>query len=1217
MSRAYCFHTSLRFVLSVRPTFYVLSNMSFWKRLLSPFLCCFGAHAREENATSDLQTLPSALHLPASQIPHATGQSRSNRNDTDALCQVFRSSSSIRGYRTASIPSGSHVQRESSFENDFKFGAEEQPRKQPSRLEQLGNHIKQKLSGSGLRNSDSRSHLASEEHGSNTVHAHKNHLEIVYPDISLSQRSTGLVDLLQSRTASEGGYDSDAKSIQTAMLNSREGTMRLSPTRAQTLLSPTSALRHVTTDGAPPSPERRQSNHKGLLLQMELGTLTSHQSRLSSTRVLEEAKSDSPIHVLQRLNAGVENGTIKLPDVPNSTRLPASAGFETSEQDPFTAASAPIEDLPMALQDTEFTDILKKLGNTVTAAKRESLITNGTDPRASLVSNLDPGLLDFISKYGESPPAKVAQQAFDENIVKGKTRAELGTVEKSRSIRPLMSARENTSKRDLTSLAESDRSSVHLYNMRISQRLGSPSFTAAPTRPNTSHTTTHPLRQNSTGARPSFDRTSTSGNIAGHIKTEHNRRPSDPSTRRLFEGDRNTSRPLSARINSTSPESSATNKKPRPLVDSADASSFYWSDGEVESNGSSRLFATKRNPNSVAVGGRSESISLPIGSSAGSLSAAEESAWFSRRPSHSKRELEPYSPIDSSLKRNRSVSAPGRNTNRPRPSFTLSSRQGQHPTEENEAMSIMSVAQLQDARREQMTEISIQAIRDARDEQITDIGAQAIRDARNERMSEVGPLDRSHETDNQPELNSFWSNTEPSTFGPKLSVGGRRSVSDNHEATESTLSAQPMFRGTATNVWQRSFKQAFGEPQNDSLGGFLTAPRFDRDGRRRSTRSSISALQPPHEHRHSEADIDPLESRQQHDLPQVKDKSLLDVCMRKPEPLPSVNPRRSIGFIDTRKQSVNTLGPTKTSRKQSPLDIGRRFSVIGGSREAERASGASTPLKDILGLWGRFASHTREDRSGPAGAKDGVAVRDFALECQDENTPTCSARHTRPSTALEMYTPGSWKMLSFGKKSRHGKHRMKSASSLHAGRASKSLRVRPKKSRKGLATRWKKLYRTSSMEIQVYTHNYGHRSSISVGASVEYPELEIVGGSAGWRSHFDGTTDIDHHHHQREEAGRAHDPLSQPSQPLDSASWTQTYRDCVGSLSPLKSDPELRQLSLDEEPQPSQHQQVTLSGSSADLRDSTVDFVSQLGKESEAAKEGLLRKVESMNPVQA
>jgi hypothetical protein len=345
------------------------------------------------------------------------------------------------------------------------------------------------------------------------------------------------------------------------------------------------------------------------------------------------------------------------------------------------------------------------------------------------------------------------------------------------------------------------------------------------------------------------------------------------------------------------------------------------------------------------------------------------------------------------------------------------------------------------------------------------------------------------------------------------------------------------------------------------------------------------------------------------------EKGLLEVCMKKPDPLPSVNPRRSIAIMDPRKGVFNTVGPSKASRKKSLLDIGRRFSAAGNCSEAERTSGASTPLKDLLGLWGRFPSHTREDRCGSAGAKDGIAVRDFGLECQDENNPSCSARHTRPNLALDVQTPGSWKMLSFSK-GRIARGDTRSASSLRTMRAMRTPRTpggRHYKSGKGLAARWKKLYRTSSMEFQAYTHNYGHRSSIGVGASVEYPELDVVPGIPGWRSDLDGAVEAGDQH-RGEPAGCVQDRLQQP---LDTAPWTQAYRDCVGSLSALKSDPHLRRTSLDDGPGPARYGNVAPGAmSSAELRDSTVNFESQLGKQNEAAKEGLIRKVESMQPLQ-
>ncbi|EXJ59164.1 hypothetical protein A1O7_06596 [Cladophialophora yegresii CBS 114405] len=382
--------------------------MPLLNRILSPFLCCFPVRPREEHPTSDLQTLPSALHLPASQIPHAAGHCRPNQADTEALHELFRTSSSIRGYRTASIPSGSHVQREPSFDADFAFDLQDPARKQPSRLEQLGNHIKQKLSESALSKSGSRSHIASEDNAHDWVDQDNTQPGLSIPEISLSQRSTGLLDLLQSRTVSEGGYDSDAKSIQTAMLKSREGTMKLSPTRAQTLLSPTAALRHIANDGASASLEVRQSDDDDLRPQPDLRVFSSSPSKTSCTKDFLDVNQESKSTDLEQLDISASQGAIELLHRSVFETIHMSPVVGTKELDPFTTAASP-NDLPHAAQHgTHFTEMLKPQGDKFPAPNRESLITNGTDPRASLMSRLDPNLVEFVSRYGESISAEMA-----------------------------------------------------------------------------------------------------------------------------------------------------------------------------------------------------------------------------------------------------------------------------------------------------------------------------------------------------------------------------------------------------------------------------------------------------------------------------------------------------------------------------------------------------------------------------------------------------------------------------------------------------------------------------------------------------------------------------------------------------------------------------------------------------------------------------------------
>lgn len=1173
---------------------YLLSNMSTLKRLLSQCMCCFGAQYPDENPASDLHAFPSAVsvHLSASQVPHAAGPPNSNRTDTDALRELFgaSSSSSIRGYRTASIPSGSTLQRGPSFDANFRFGQQDQAiTKPPGRLEQLGNHIRQKLSESGLSKSNSKPHMASEEQ-SHEAAKNSPPLGAANPEVGPSHRSTGLLELLMSRNPSEGGYDSDAKSIQTAMLKSREAIVPLMSPGRHSVPTPETKFQQVGIDGAPPSPpERSRHDADAARAQPEVKADQSHASKRSLTDIFLEIQKNSPKQISNVPSVTVMEKSKWLSVPSNTDDISPFAATGGTEQDPFTTTSSAMDTCQPRQPNTEFVEVLKKLGSTVPLPKRESLISNLTDPRASLMSNLDPTLVEFISRCGERPSVDLVRGRPDDRVVEAAGAPRSGPRARSPAAKPVLLARENTSRKDLASLAESEPSSVHLYNMRISQRLASPSFVAS-SRPTTSHTT-EVVRQNSTEARRSLSQMSRSGNAAGRIATEHLRRPSDPQTRQLFEGDSKPSRPHSPWRRPISPTTLTMNKASKAIPSSDEASSFYWSDGEIENNPVSTCRPPKRNRNSIAIGGRSESISLPVRSSApltDTALVAGESAWFGRKSLQVECGIGGH---DHSGARNRSVSMPDGNARDIRVCSTLSSRRAHHPTENDEAMSEISLRGLQDARREKMTEIS----------------AQDIRDAHNERMSEIVPRDQICGNENPAHLLESWAHAEHSML--PLPITSKRQPGSRREGvSSSTGNERPKLQESATNVWQRTFKRALEEPQSDSLGGFLTSPRFDRDGRRRSTRSSISAV---HSLPDQDAQTAPLDSPHRQ-VSQPKQKRRIEVCIKKPGPLPMVSPRHSIAAVDAKKDTSE--GDPKTLRKKSLLDIGGRFSMMAG--DIERWPGASTPLKTIWGPWGRFPSHTREERCGPAGAKDGIAVRDFAYEHHDRNVHS-AVTQPRSTTALGVYTPGSWKMLSFGKKSCSGKRKTKSAGSLKGVRTTQSMKVSSKYSRKGLAGRWKKLYRSSSTEFRAYTHNYGHRSSISMGARVEYPELEVVPGSPGWISEGDAANEYGQGHH-REVAGLSQDQVGQENK-LDVAPWTQRYRDCVGSLSALKSEPELGQASLDGSPRPVQQLQrhKELGGmSSGDLRDSTVDFQSQLGKENEAVREGLIRKVESMQMVQ-
>jgi hypothetical protein len=141
-----------------------------------------------------------------------------------------------------------------------------------------------------------------------------------------------------------------------------------------------------------------------------------------------------------------------------------------------------------------------------------------------------------------------------------------------------------------------------------------------------------------------------------------------------------------------------------------------------------------------------------------------------------------------------------------------------------------------------------------------------------------------------------------------------------------------------------------------------------------------------------------------------------------------------------------------------------------------------------------------------------------------------------------------------------------------------------------------------------------------VGASVEYPELEVIPGlgSLDYQGLFDSRSEMDgaadtHVRHRRETERQSPDVDRRGLPALDTAPWTQLYQDCVGSLSALRSDTELRSVGGEDDTGESHHDHdVFRTLKSTDLRNSTVDFEVQLGKEHEAVREGLIKKLEKM-----
>ncbi|EXJ77500.1 hypothetical protein A1O3_09726 [Capronia epimyces CBS 606.96] len=1053
------------------------------------------------------------------------------------------------------------TRRQQSLDVDFQFGQAGKERKQPGRLEQLGSHVRQKLSKSKLsKNSSTGISLQ--------------RLGVENPEAALSQRSTGLLELLMPRGGSEGGYDSDAKSIQTAMLKASDGTTIRSPQAAEDLVR--TAGRPTSLEGVPTSQSSVDGIPGGQHTHRSPSSLSTPSKTLFTKIVLED-DNQSPTRVLQRLSVGLASGTIKLGDVNGLS------GNLNQQESPSSQKRR---------NDLEFEKALRRLSTTVAAARTESLESNAENARNSLLATLDPSLINFISKFGELKSIDCSRRSSQENAVdKGQTAQKLEMADQS-PMEISVLGDGSVMRKDMASLTNSERSSIHLYNMRISQRLASPSVNASGSRPETSRTSIEQAKNELTEGWPADSRLSLTERRPGWVATEHNKRPSDPRTRRLFEDVMAADKSKSQLRNVVSASSNPGTK----LVGHDDASSFYWSDGEV-SEDRSRQRSTRRNPNSLAVAGRSESISLPVSSSGGSMghvSVAGEGVWFGRRSSQMRRQGDDDGQLKLHPQRQRSASMPTGNK------FSLiavgtAPRRDRGPTDDYETLSEISTDQIQDTRREQLTEVSVQAVRDVYDERMSDIDPDTI--------SATRKLDSS-----LTEFDPFSQSTKRRSLGSSdLLPGNGRQRTESSQGANGFSGSEGRYPETTTDMWRRTLKQAIDKPQDEMLGGFLTAPKFDRNGRRRSSASSYSTAK-------SDQEAVTAESV---NVPDKRSLQQVQVSMSAVQPqslklgqTPRLDMRRSGLGLKGGGQVKRATGEKKASKKKSLLDLGKRFTTLGLSTQGETGHGTSTPFRDLLGRWGRFPSYSREARCGPAGASEGVAVRDFALECSDENAPSyvraqqTSWNRNRSALTLGLHRPPSRRRLPFGRKVRMDKRKSKSLDLLRSSINTPGfLGPRTKKTGTGLVDKWKRAYRSSSSDLRAYTQTYGHRSSISMSASVEYPELEIIAG-------HDGSQDSPcQEHHRRGEVGG---PPGPPQASTGALPWTNMYRECVGSLSALKSDVDLQQMNQVDEAKHRDGRQSSGEMKSTDLRSSTVDFEVQLGREHEAVREGLIRKIENI-----
>ena len=203
--------------------------------------------------------------------------------------------------------------------------------------------------------------------------------------------------------------------------------------------------------------------------------------------------------------------------------------------------------------------------------------------------------------------------------------------------------------------------------------------------------------------------------------------------------------------------------------------------------------------------------------------------------------------------------------------------------------------------------------------------------------------------------------------------------------------------------------------------------------------------------------------------------------------------------------SAYTLPPRRVStRKRPTLESTKR------SPSALRASS-----------WARYPSHTRPERStSPAGVADQVYSHDFAI--------------TAPDLVHKVSSEQESSRLSDGKKEK----------------------TKTRTFRQQIVSTISSLYKSQSQELQRRLANEarGHRSSISEGGKLEYPELEMLGSISPPMPSPDISTKLELEEHVR----RAIEPQTHAViqsghiSRKQSQDWARDYQDCIHAQSTSK-----------------------------------------------------------------
>ncbi|KAF2018218.1 hypothetical protein BU24DRAFT_479598 [Aaosphaeria arxii CBS 175.79] len=168
----------------------------------------------------------------------------------------------------------------------------------------------------------------------------------------------------------------------------------------------------------------------------------------------------------------------------------------------------------------------------------------------------------------------------------------------------------------------------------------------------------------------------------------------------------------------------------------------------------------------------------------------------------------------------------------------------------------------------------------------------------------------------------------------------------------------------------------------------------------------------------------------------------------------------------------NQLSVERPLYRKRSSSVSRRRSMASPNDALRIAFDRQKDDAATVGAWGLYPSHTRPARTGSAGHQDRVMTRDFALETAIKFAQGDLEDDIDPTATPEISQNGSAKR----KKKRVGHARMAKSHSMTFG--------------KQFIKNYTRMFRSQSTEFR--QHGHGHRSSITTGGMLEYPELEVL-----------------------------------------------------------------------------------------------------------------------------